>query len=237
MVVRRMMTGIVLCGLAAGVEGCSRDAEDRAAAAERRASEATARAEMAEKELGEVRQRLDAATTRADDLAARVDAAAMRADEAEKKLTAPKPVFLADMGPELAQAFTDGSWGFGGHGTIGNAQFSPITVGGTVFPHGLGTQPPSNGAARVHYALDRKFSRLTGKAGVNDTSTALKTGLVFHVVADGREVWHSGPIKSGSEPEPFDVDLKDVKHLELSVTCPGANTGAHAVWLDPVLAP
>ena len=53
------------------------------------------------------------------------------------------------MGPELAQAFTDGSWGFGGHGTIGNAQFSPITVGGTVFPHGLGTQPPSNGAARV----------------------------------------------------------------------------------------
>ena len=122
MVVRRMMTGIVLCGLAAGVEGCSRDAEDRAAAAERRASEATARAEMAEKELGEVRQRLDAATTRADDLAARVDAAAMRADEAEKKLTAPKPVFLADMGPELAQAFTDGSWGFGGHGTIGNAQ-------------------------------------------------------------------------------------------------------------------
>lgn len=141
------------------------------------------------------------------------------------------------MGPELVQVFTDGAWGFGGHGAIGNAAFSAIVVNGTSYPHGLGTPPPNRGTARVTYSIDRKFKRFSGKVGINDTSKNLNTGVVFQIKADGREIWHSERMRSGSQIIAFDLDVKDIKHIELNVECTGSNDDAHAVWLDPVVTP
>jgi hypothetical protein len=139
------------------------------------------------------------------------------------------------MGPDFVQVFTDGHWGFGGNGTIGNVDLLPITVQNTPYPHGLGGAPPSNGASRVLYTLDRRYRHLQGKVALNDTATDDATPLTFRIKGDSREIWRSPPVKAKAAPVEFSIDISTVTHLELIVDCPGSNNGDHAVWLDPTL--
>ncbi len=144
---------------------------------------------------------------------------------------------LGRVAPMLAQVFTDGHWGFGGEGTIGNAPLTPITVKGVTYSNGLGTQPPSNGSAHVVYSLDRRYSEFSGEVALNDTSDNASTPLIFRIVVDGNELWRSPGMASHGEPEAFHVSVAKGERLELYVDCRGSNNGAHAVWLNPVLRP
>jgi hypothetical protein len=141
------------------------------------------------------------------------------------------------MSPDLAQVFTDGTWGFGGNGTIGNLTRTPITVQGKPYPHGLGVVPPSNGASRVVYTLDKKFATLKGKAALNDTSTNAATTVTFRINDDSHELWKSTPRATKSDPVEFSLDVSNADRIELLVDCPGSNNDVHAVWLDPLLIP
>lgn len=171
-------------------------------------------------------------------------AAALAADHANSSLPSaaqppppPSPVYLSTLGPTLAQTFVDGGWGFGANGYLGNVNFERIEVAGTPASHGLGTQPPSGGCARIVYDLDRQFSDFSGSVAIADSGKAPRSALVFHINANGQEVWHSTPIFRSGRPVPFKVDLSGVSRLEMVVDCPGANNDDHAVWVDPILKP
>ena len=86
--------------------------------------------------------------------------------------------------------------------------------------------------ARHVWDLGGKWGRLQGTAGVADGQGG---SVVFRVLADGRELWHSRMVKEGDSVA-FDVPVKDAKDLELIVTDGGdGNRADWGLWLDPVL--
>jgi hypothetical protein len=86
--------------------------------------------------------------------------------------------------------------------------------------------------ARHTWELGGKWGRLQGKAGVADGHDGT---VVFNIMADGRELWHSRLLKNG-ETATYDVPVKDVKTLELLVSDGGdGNRGDWGVWLEPTL--
>lgn len=110
-------------------------------------------------------------------------------------------------------------------------------VKGTLFFHGLYCHPPAaKTPARVVYPLGQNYTRLTGAAGQSDGLPAESfTPLTFRILADGKVVWSSPPIRRHGEWVPFDVDVSSVKQLELRVDCPGDHSFAWGVWMDPIL--
>jgi hypothetical protein len=58
---------------------------------------------------------------------------------------------------------------------------------------------------------------------------------VFVISADGKELWRSKVVREG-ETLPFDVEVQNVKTLELRVEDGGnGNSSDWGVWLDPLL--
>ncbi len=92
---------------------------------------------------------------------------------------------------------------------------NPIKLAGTTYPTGIGVASPS----LVRYYLGKACTRLSGTVGIDDivgnvgpdggTST-------FQVVGDGKVLFDSGVVDRFS-PKPFDVDLTNVRVLDLVV--------------------
>ncbi len=112
-----------------------------------------------------------------------------------------------------------------------------FTVGGTKFANGFYAHPPeAKQPARIVFALNKKYTRLTGSAGQGDGFPPNSfTALTFRIRGDGRDLWTSSPIKQHGQWEEYSVDLTDVEELELLVDCPGPHSFAWGVWMDPVL--
>ncbi|MGA2231930.1 MAG: NPCBM/NEW2 domain-containing protein, partial [Tepidisphaeraceae bacterium] len=143
-------------------------------------------------------------------------------------------VYLSDLAPLSVSTFTDGTWGFGNKGHTG-AGDTLISVLGAPSPHGLGTHPPSSGAAVVKYDLGGNYARFTGTVAVDDDVDRCNSVLIFRVTGDGHDIWRAAPIQSSRKPQAFDIDVSGVKKLELVVDCPGEHSNCHAVWLEPEL--
>lgn len=75
-------------------------------------------------------------------------------------------------------------------------------------------------------------------AGVGDGNRNIGKGsVVFRVSGDGKELFRSGRISAGMNPEEVSVDLKGVKILELEVLDGGDGvSGDHADWLDALIS-
>jgi serine/threonine protein kinase len=116
----------------------------------------------------------------------------------------------------------------------------PPNVDGTVHvrgvrsPHGLfmhgspSFRPPSF----ARYALGKKYSRFAAEVALNDTANTW-AGLIFVVLADGKEVWQSRTLSAGDPPERCDLDVRGVTALTLEVRTTGPHTGAHGAWVEP----
>jgi hypothetical protein len=103
-----------------------------------------------------------------------------------------------------------------------------LMAGSRLYATGLYAHAP----ARHTWDLDGKWSRLVGKAGVADGHGG---SVVFSIVADGREVWHSRLLKEGDSAT-YDIPLKEAKLLELLVSDGGDGTRSDwGVWLEPTL--
>ncbi len=103
-----------------------------------------------------------------------------------------------------------------------------LMVGSRLYSTGLYAHAP----ARHVWDLGGKWGRLAGKAGVADGHGGT---VVFSIVADGREIWHSRMMKEG-DTATYDVPVKDAKVLELVVTDGGDGTRSDwGVWLEPTL--
>jgi alpha-galactosidase len=105
---------------------------------------------------------------------------------------------------------------------------SPLVISGRSFERGVGTHSVST------YALDlaggsEKFQATVGL----DDSAAGKGSVVFQVIADGKTLFNSGVMRSGSTPMRVDVDLAGVRKVVLTVGDGGDGYQFdHADWAD-----
>ncbi len=148
------------------------------------------------------------------------------------------PVFLADLPEQDVVVFGGGSgWRFGKKGDLGPLNMR-IKVKGVPAVNGLSTVPPGNANSRVAYRLGRKYRVCKAQAAIDDSAKdGSRTPLTFSVKGDGRILWKSNPIQKPGQPQNCLVPVEGVDRLELEVSCPGDNRGAHAVWVDPQVLP
>jgi alpha-galactosidase len=105
---------------------------------------------------------------------------------------------------------------------------NPITIGGTVFAKGLGTNAPST----ITYFLGGACSTLTATVGVDDEKNG-KGSVEFLVDADGTQVADSGVLRNSDGPKPLTANVTGASTVQLVVTDGGdGNDSDHADWAD-----
>ncbi|MFC8452370.1 NPCBM/NEW2 domain-containing protein [Kitasatospora sp. NPDC057223] len=107
----------------------------------------------------------------------------------------------------------------------------PLTVNGTAYAKGLGTNAPST----VRYYLGGACTTLTTDVGIDDDAGA-KGSVVFQIYADGKKVADSG-LRTGSDgPAHLTAPLTGAFELTLQATDGGDGSSFdHADWAAPQL--
>ena len=107
----------------------------------------------------------------------------------------------------------------------------PITLGGVVYPHGVGSHSPSE----IVIELARRATRFVALAGIDDETNGQGSAR-FEVWLDDRLAADSGERIGGQNPHLFDVDLRGVRLLRLVVAVAGHGIHmAHADWAGAML--
>ena len=102
---------------------------------------------------------------------------------------------------------------------------------------GICMHPGLKVVSSIKFPLNRKYARLMGKVGLNDTAelTPPKGNVYFEVAVDEKVVWTSKNVNKSRTFEEFDIDLKGAGVVQLRVRGTGSLTGLDAVWIDPVV--
>jgi alpha-galactosidase len=101
-----------------------------------------------------------------------------------------------------------------------------LTVGGTTFAHGLGT----NARSEIRYDLGTRCTRFTATVGVDD-EVGDHGSVVFQVYADSRKVADSSVLRGTDAPRPLSADVSGAASLHLAVLDGGDNVDYdHADW-------
>lgn len=108
---------------------------------------------------------------------------------------------------------------------------NPLTLGGIVYPHGVGTHAPSV----MGIDLGGGATRFEAMVGVDDEKSG-HGSVVFEVHVDGKKVADSGVLKGGDAPKPISVDLTGAKRLVLLVEDAGDGIDSdHADWAGALI--
>ena len=103
-----------------------------------------------------------------------------------------------------------------------------LAADGKFYARGIYAHAP----ARHVYDLGGKWAKFSG---LGAAPSGQSPSVVFVISADGKELWRSKTI-GADQSAPFDLDVKGVKTLQLSVEDGGnGNSSDWAVWLDPKL--
>jgi alpha-galactosidase len=108
---------------------------------------------------------------------------------------------------------------------------TPLRIGSRRFEHGLGTHAVSH--LRIHFP--EPTERFTAWVGVdnNDNTQGQHGSVDFAVAAAGRELWRSGTIRCGQEPEHLDLETAGTTQLDLHIGDAGDGPGwDHADWAE-----
>lgn len=108
---------------------------------------------------------------------------------------------------------------------------NPLTLGGVVYPRGIGTH------AQSQMTVDLKgiATRFRSMVGVDDEKNG-HGSVVFTVWADGKKIYDSGEIHGGDAPKLVDVDITGVQKLVLAVgDAEDAIDSDHADWAGAML--
>jgi alpha-galactosidase len=109
---------------------------------------------------------------------------------------------------------------------------TPISINGHVFDKGLGTHALSTFKIRL-YGTAKRFRAM---CGVDDNCKSDRASVVFHVLADGKELWKSPRMTWKQDAAPVDVQLDGVKTLNLVVDDAGDGVDYdHGDWADATL--
>ncbi|MGW5654366.1 NPCBM/NEW2 domain-containing protein [Streptomyces humi] len=104
----------------------------------------------------------------------------------------------------------------------------PITIGGVVYPKGLGTHAASD----VEYFTGKSCEKVTAEVGVDDEESANGT-VSFEVWADGRKVAATGVLTTDMAAQSLTADVTGAEVVRLVVTDGGDGiTSDHADWAD-----
>jgi beta-galactosidase GanA len=106
-----------------------------------------------------------------------------------------------------------------------------ITINGTTYPKGLGT----NSISDVEVYLGGKCTRFTAQVGVDDEQNGAGT-VTFSVVADGQTLVMTPTIRGHQAATSIDVDVTGAQVLDLIVGDAGDGNGNdHGDWALPTL--
>ncbi len=123
--------------------------------------------------------------------------------------------------------------GWDGHPALAGKSIEgqPLKLGGTTYPHGIGTHARSDMLIDLHGAAIRFLAMV----GVDDEKT--ETGSVgFVVMVDGKRAASSGRLRGGDKPKLLSVDLKGARKLILRVTDGGDGIDSdHGDWAGAML--
>ncbi|MEJ1113259.1 NPCBM/NEW2 domain-containing protein [Paenarthrobacter sp. CCNWYY172] len=109
----------------------------------------------------------------------------------------------------------------------GDANRRPLTIGGTVYPKGIGT----HAASSITYNLGGQCRQFLAQVGVDDTQGD-RGRVDFKVLVDGVEQF-AGERKGTDGALPVNVNLQGGSTLQLKVeTGPEGNGNDHADWTD-----
>ncbi|MGI4788987.1 MAG: NPCBM/NEW2 domain-containing protein [Janthinobacterium lividum] len=107
----------------------------------------------------------------------------------------------------------------------------PLTLGGVVYPHGIGTHAESVFVIDLHGSATR-FSAMVGV----DDEVKTNGSVAFSIIVDGKKAAQTGVLHGGDAPKPLSVDLTGAQRLTLEVTDGGDGiTYDHADWAGAVL--
>jgi hypothetical protein len=118
------------------------------------------------------------------------------------------------------------------NGETGAGDGNPLTMHGTVYPKGLGTNSP----AEVTIWLGGACSAFAADVGIDDEVT--QSGSVdFQILGDDRPLASSGVLHSADPATPLTADVSGVQILTLRVTDGGDNKNFdHADWANARLS-
>lgn len=105
---------------------------------------------------------------------------------------------------------------------------NPIRLAGVEYQRGVGTHPPG----RFLIDLAGRGERFTAVVGIDDER---KDGgsAEFIVKGDGKVLWSSGIMRGGQKPKVLDVDVTNVRFMDLVVTVGGDGYGNdHTDWAN-----
>ncbi len=120
----------------------------------------------------------------------------------------------------------------------GDLQTRAVAIQGEQKHHSLWTRTNlPNPPASVEYALGRRYDRLSGGVGIDDSGQADRTRVAtsFHIVGDGKVLWKSPSLHEPGTSERFEVDVSQVNNLKILADS-NKNPSHYAVWIDPWLA-
>ena len=121
--------------------------------------------------------------------------------------------------------------GYGTPGAGKSVDGHPLTLGGVVYPHGIGTHAESVFVINLHGAA----TRFAAMVGVDDEA---KSGgsVAFSVIVDGRTAAQTKVMRGGDAPQLVSVDLTGAQRMTLQVTDGGDGINYdHADWAGALL--
>lgn len=133
--------------------------------------------------------------------------------------------FISELKPVeyVFEPFAVTKWPYGVDRSLAN---TPLRIGGKVFERGLAMHSQS----RLVYELPAGFSQLAATIGIDD-AVRPRGSVVFRVLADGKEVFNSGPVRGEDAPRPIRMALASPKKIELCVDFgDGLDLSDHADW-------
>ncbi|MGW7007260.1 NPCBM/NEW2 domain-containing protein [Streptomyces sp. NPDC054933] len=107
----------------------------------------------------------------------------------------------------------------------------PITIGGTVYPKGLGTNAPSE----ITYYTGGRCTAFRAQVGV-DGEVAGRGSVTFEVWADGKRAATTGLLTGGHPAQPLTAAISGAQTIRLVVTDGGDGPDYdHADWADATI--
>ena len=121
--------------------------------------------------------------------------------------------------------------GYGSPGMGKTVDGHPLTLGGTVYPHGFGTHAESVFVIALHGSA----AQFTATVGIDD-EVGQRGSAAFSVDVDGKTAAQTKVLHGGGQPVPLTVNLTGAKTLTLRVTDGGDGISFdHADWADAKL--
>ena len=141
------------------------------------------------------------------------------------------PIYLDDLQEINTYVYNT----IGKHGQDSEKGLKKIFIKGITPKHSIFEHPISNRTASISYLIDSLgYSTYKGKVTIADGAMP-ESPLTFRVIGDNVTLWESRIIKRAGDIQEFSIPIKGKSKITLEVSCPGPNSFAWAVWLEPRL--